>query len=340
FISDWGIALDVEIKVATDNLPPRSKAKWLHESLPLVAHFTPRNLGIHNGRTLSTVSNNTQFQARAKVLYEAVGADLKTRCVETFGITDPVDVKIQNGLKDPLASVVRTDLEGVEALAQFILADWRKNGFTLAVRLFENYLKSNAGLVPVSQDEALSFPDVRSAMRVNTTRFWQINLIAPKTLEQGFQKLNAISKDREKDQLQFTDEWVRAVPTKAFENWFLSLFNLDVDPQSISIGYGPGGSNLKSTGVFDLRRKGNRIVVTVFVTHVWSDDGYNFDKGTVFYDESLVLERHKKAKPFPWRAEWNEVLDWEVEIIDPFTPNATRRMIGVDSMPPDEDISP
>ena len=177
-------------------------------------------------------------------------------------------------------------------------------------------------------------------MRLNVTRFWQKNLIAPETLEQGFQKLNAISKDREKNELQFTGHWVSPVPSKAFKIWFSRMFDADLDPQTGSIGYGTGGSNLKSTGVFDLRRRGNRIAVTVFVTHEWSDDGYNFDKGAPFYDESQVLERHKKAKTFPWKATWEDVLKWEVEIIDPFTDNATRRMIGFDTMLPAENVSP
>jgi hypothetical protein len=138
FIQDWGIALDVEIKVATNNLPARTgKLLGDYNSLPLVAHFTARNLWVHNGRALSSVPSNAQFRARAKALYEAVEADLKARCVEAFGIKDPVDVKIQNGLTHDLACVVRTDLEGVEALAQFYLADWRKKGFTLAVRFLE-----------------------------------------------------------------------------------------------------------------------------------------------------------------------------------------------------------
>jgi hypothetical protein len=168
FIQDWGIALDVEIKPATENLPARtSKFKIDFESLPLVAHFSPRNLWVHNGRTLSSLSNNTQFQARAKVLYEAVAADIKARCVAAFGITDPVDVKIQNGLKNDLASVVRTDLEGVEALAQFYLADWRKKGFKIAIRFLENYLKANGNPMQLSRDEALSFDDVRKAVAIN-----------------------------------------------------------------------------------------------------------------------------------------------------------------------------
>jgi hypothetical protein len=40
-----------------------------------------------------------------------------------------------------------------------------------------------------------------------------------------------------------------------------------------------------------------------------------------------------KAKPFKWAAEWDDVLTGELEIVDPFTPNATRRRIGFDAMP-------
>ena len=121
---------------------------------------------------------------------------------------------------------------------------------------------------------------------------------------------------------------------------FLSKFGIKVDPRSGSIGLGPGGSNLKSTGVFELQRNGNRVAVTIAVTHRWSDKGFEFEPNDPFRDEALVLERHKKAKPFPWKAEWVEIITGEMEIIDPFTPNATRRMIGGDTMPPAEDISP
>jgi hypothetical protein len=208
----------------------------------------PRNLGIHNGRTLSSVSNNTQFQARAKVLYEAVGADLKARCVETFGITDTVDMKIQNGLKDPLASVVRTDLEGVEASAQFFLADFRKKGFSLAVRFFENYLKANADPIQLSREDALAFDDVQDAVAVNIERFTQNNLIAPKSSAQGLTEVEAITKNPEEKVQRFQDHWVKAIPSRAPGNIFKSALGRDVDPHSGSIGFGPGGSNLTSTG--------------------------------------------------------------------------------------------
>jgi len=340
FISDWGIALDVEIKVAAGNLPDRSNAKWVLESLPLVAHFTPRNLSVHNGRNLSNVSNSVQFHARAKVLYETAAVDLKARCVAAFGITDSVDVKIQNGLKDELASVVRTDLEGVEALAQFILADYRKKSYTLAAQFLERYLEANAKEIEVSREDALAFEDVQEAVTGNIERFWQINLIAPKTNAQGLQEVEDISKNPDDRVQSFNDEWEWTISSKAGENIFMSIIGRDVDPQSSSIGFGPGGSNLKSSGGFALTRIGNRIAVTIAVTQVWSDNAYEFKPNTLFFEESQVLERHGKAKPFKWTAEWDEYITGELEIIDPLTPKATRRIIGGDPMPLVDYISP
>lgn len=340
FISEWGIALNVEIKVATENVPPRSFPSQTFESRPLVAHFTPRNLWIHNGRNLSNASNSVQFQVRAKVLYEAVAADIKARCVETFGTTDPVDVKIQNGLKHDLACVVRTDLEGVEALAQFVLADYRKQSFTLAAQFLENYLKANADPIKVSREDALAVEEVRDAVAVNIERFWQNNLVAPKTVKQGFQEVEDISKNS-KDRVQtFTDDWDRTISSRAGGNLAKLFFGRDVDPQSGSIGFGPGGSNLNSSGGFALTRIGNRIAVTIYVTHVWSDDGYEFKKDKLFFEESQILERHGKAKPFKWKAEWDEYVTGELEIIGSFTPKATRRRIGFDPLPLVDYISP
>ena len=58
FAKDWGIAFNVEIKPASDNLPPRSEAKWVFESRPLVAHFTPRNLSVRHPRGMTAVPSN------------------------------------------------------------------------------------------------------------------------------------------------------------------------------------------------------------------------------------------------------------------------------------------
>jgi hypothetical protein len=109
------------------------------------------------------------------------------------------------------------------------------------------------------------------------------------------------------------------------------MFGIDVDPQSGSIGFGVGGSNLTSSGTFELQRKSDRILVDGKITHVWSDNGYDFNKGAAFHDESQVLERHKKAKPFKWKAEWQEVLTGELLIENAYSANPTRRGISFEA---------
>lgn len=90
---------------------------------------------------------------------------------------------------------------------------------------------------------------------------------------------------------------------------------------------------MTSTGKFDLQRKDDRITVAVTVTHVWSDPGYDFNKDALFYEESQVLDRHGKAKSFPWSAEWRDVITGELQIVNAFTPNATRRWINFEVKP-------
>lgn len=329
------ISLDVEVKVAANNLPARTeRLRKDYDSMPLVAHFTPRNLWADSGAGLSHVPNNTQFRAKAKVLYEIVAADLKARCIQAFGITDPVDLKIQNGLKGDLACVVRTDLEGVEALAQFYLADWRKKSFTLAARFLEHYLKANGSKIELSREEALAFDEVQDAAAVNIERFWQDNLIEPKSKAPGVNEaVEAITKGPDVGIQAFDDYWVRPVPSKAIENKLRSALGLEVDPLSGSLGFGAGGSNVTSRGAFFLKRTGDRIVVTVSVRHIWSDPGFDFNKDQPFREESQVLERHKKAKPFLWEATWDDRITGELEILDPFTPKARLREIVFEVRP-------
>lgn len=114
-----------------------------------------------------------------KVLYEAVAVDLKARCAEAFGIKGPVDMKIQNGLKNDLACVVRSDLEGVETLAAFVLAEFRKYGLRLAARFFEHYLGASGQPIDLSRDEAFEFDLIRNAVQENVERFKQLNFISP-----------------------------------------------------------------------------------------------------------------------------------------------------------------
>jgi hypothetical protein len=242
-------------------------------------------------------------------------------------------VKIQNGLKHDLASVVRTDLEGVVAMTQFYLADFRKKGFTLAVRFLENYLKANSETIELGREDALAFDEVRDAVAVNIERFWQDNLVAPETDKQGLKEVEAITNFPEVKNRSFEDHWVRPIPSTALWTRIKSKLGVDVDPQSGSMAFGPGGGNLKSTGMFELQRKGDLILAEAKITHVWSDDGYDFNEGAAFHEESQVLERHKKAKPFKWKAEWHEVLTGELLIADSYSASPSRRGLRYEVMP-------
>ena len=159
-------------------------------------------------------------------------------------------------------------------------------------------------------------------------------LIAPKSKAPGAtEAVEAITKNPEVKNQSFDDHWVKAIPSRAVWNKIKSMFGIDVNPQSGSIGFGVGGSNLTSSGRFELQRKGDRILVEGKITHVWSDDGYDFNKGAAFHDESQVLERHKKAKPFKWKAEWHEVLTGELLIVDGYSANPTRRGVRFEVRP-------
>ncbi len=94
-----------------------------------------------------------------------------------------------------------------------------------------------------------------------------------------------------------------------------------------------GASSFTSTGEFVLQRKGTRILVTGAITHVWTDDGYDFNTGAPFHEESQVLERHGKAEPFQWKAEWEDGILGELQIENAFSPNATRRWVSFEVNP-------
>ena len=83
---------------------------------------------------------------------------------------------------------------------------------------------------------------------------------------------------------------------------------------TVSARFGPGESSLISCGDFNLTRQGDQILVMGAITHVWTDDGYNFDPGKSFDKEARILERHGKGKPFKWEARWSDIIDGELQI--------------------------
>ena len=334
FTRDWGIAFDVEIAVAAFDPGARSSASAGFESRPLVACFTPRNFFVHNGRRLSSVMTNPLFLGIAKPLYQAVAADLKARCIEAFAIKDPVDVKIQQGLKDDIACVVRTDLEGVEALAQVILAGFRKSGLKLAARFWEHYLGASGSSIEVGREEAFEFDLIRKAVQENIERFKQRNFIAPESSTPGSSVVEDIAKNPKTRVAQFQDHWevdLNLTSVSGIVRFATAGFSDFTD--TVSAFLGTGASSVTSSGDFLLQRQGDRILVTGTITHLWTDPGFNFNPGQEFHPESQILERHGKARPFQWKAEWRDIVEGMLQIDNAFQSNAALRWVSFETRP-------
>ena len=322
FTQDWGIAFDVEVTRAPGN------------SHAFVGRFTPRHLSLHNGRRLSPVMSNAIFLGIAKGLYQALAADLKARCAEAFAIKDQADLKVHERLKDDLACVARTELEGVEAFAQSLLATGRKRGFKLAVRFFEHYLGASGRSIELSREEAFEFDLIRNAVQENIERFKERNFIAPESSTPGSSVIEDIAKNPKTRVAQFQDHWkIDFNLSVAGLSRFIAAGFTDEIRDTGSIIFGPGRSSLTSTGDFLLQRQGDRILVTGTITHLWTDPGFNFNPGQEFHPESQILERHGKAKPFQWKAEWREIVEGMLQIENAFRPDAMLRWISFETRP-------
>ncbi len=319
------------------------RARTCHPARKRVGRTIPGRWWLTSGRATSLCVSpgasppcraTSQFRAKAKALYEIVEADLKARCIQAFGITDPVDVKIQNGLKNDLACVVRTDLEGVEALAQFLLAEFRNAGLKLAVRFVENYLAAKATPIEIGLEQSPEFDLGRIGAADNVERFKQQNLISPNPSNPAFSAIDDISKKPDVPITKFQDHWKADINFGAAgaERYIEALAS--GRKATVSAFLATGRSSVTSTGDFLLQREGDRILVTGAIAHEWSDvDGYNFNVGKLFYEESQVLERHHKAKPFQWTIKWEEGISGELLIENAFSPNATRRWIKFETNP-------
>ncbi len=130
--------------------------------------------------------------------------------------------------------------------------------------------------------------------------------------------------------MQFQDHWKKDI---SFSIADLIQSALSRDKKSASLALGPGASSVTSTGDFLLRRQADQILITGTITHLWTDPGYDFDRGKSFDREAGILERHGKAKPFQWKAEWRDAVVGLLQIENPFSPNATRRWISFEMSP-------
>ncbi len=319
---DWGIAFDVEVTVAPGNI------------YALMVRFSPRKFFVHNGRRLSNVMSNAVFLGVAKGLYQALAADLKTRCNQAFGVKDGADLKVHERMKDDLACVVGTELEGVEALAQFILAAGRKRGLKLAVRFFEHYLGASGTSIEVRRQEALEFDLIRNAVDENIERFKERNFIAPEQSTPGFLAIEDIAKNPKTRVAQFQDHWKADINLSSVSGIVRFVKAAITDRTDTESAFkATGASSVTSTGDFLLRRQGDEVLVTGTITHLWTDPGFDFNRGQEFHPESQILERHGKARPFQWKAEWRDAMEGLLQIENAFKPDAVLRWISFETRP-------
>ena len=319
---NWGIAFDVEVTQAPGN------------DYALVARFTPRNLSVHIARGLSAAPSNAQFRARAKALYVAVEADLMARCTTAFGIKDLVDVKIQQGLKDDLACVVRMSWKGLRHSSNSILAAFRDFGLALPVRLLEHYLGASGSSIQVSRDEALQFGLIRNAVEVNIERFKERNFIAPNPNNPAFSAIEDITKNPAARVSGFQDHWKRDIDRNSVVGAIkIAVRGFSDLGGTIEVLLGPGSSSLTSSGDFLLRRQGDQVLVTGTIMHLFTDPGFNFNPGRILHEEAQILQRHGKARPFTWTAEWREEVVGVLQIENIFQPDAARRWISFETRP-------
>ncbi len=90
---------------------------------------------------------------------------------------------------------------------------------------------------------------------------------------------------------------------------------------------------MTSTGDFLLRRQGDQVLVTGTITHLWTDPGFDFNPGQEFHPESQILERHGKARPFQWKAEWRDAVEGLLQIENAFQPDAALRWVSFETPP-------
>ena len=184
----------------------------------------------------------------------------------------------------------------------------------LAVRFFEHYLGATGTPQIVGRDEALQIDLVATAVEANIDLFKTQNFPPPNSGKAGYAEINSVIAGGQAATAQFTDFWKYdfSFSPKRAKRYLEGLFG---DPSNtLSFIVGSGSSHLVSTGNFSLRCQAGRILVNGTITHVWSDQGYDFDPGKFFASDARKLEKAGLAKPFSWKAVWEEELTGSLNI--------------------------
>ncbi len=148
----------------------------------------------------------------------------------------------------------------------------------------------------------------------------------------GFLAIEDIAKNPKTRVAQFQDHWKADINYSSVSGVVRFAQATITDPTDTeSAFFGTGASSVTSSGDFLLQRQGDQVLVTGTITHLWTDPGFNFNPGQEFYPESQILQRHGKARPFQWKAEWRDAVEGLLQIENAFRPDATRRWISFET---------
>ena len=188
----------------------------------------------------------------------------------------------------------------------------------MAARFFRNYLAARGEEIQLTRKEALTFQMVVDAVADNIAKLKQDSIAGPSSKGPTHHPLREFrSSPKNGRHVTLQD---RKIARFNFRPWsglsrFARGFAEDFH-NTRALYAGVGGSHITSEASFNLRWQDGRILVKGLITHTWTDDGYNFDPGQVFYKESRILERHHKAKPFKWAAVWADALEGELVSVE------------------------
>ncbi len=335
--ADYGICFDATVKSAPDGsralvaeLRPRPARQWSREAVPL------------------TRSDSRPPHPQARPVYQAIADDLSQRAAQAFRTSDPAAQAANRQLKGQLALIISDKLMTAEDQAQTVLFATGRLQNKLAEQFWAHYLGASGEAFLLSRDEALAFQPVANAVAENNQRFLEQSLLAPKPLDteealtqiprnscpadprrlpEGRGRLVSermrimMEKSKGGEAQILKDHWKVDIDESVFKGIERYLGQpypdgllLEADERA-SLFIATGSSHVTSCGTFSLRRFGNNVLVTGRISHVWTDEGFNFNEGAYFSSEARILERAGKAAPFQWWASWDETVEGELAIV-------------------------
>ncbi len=286
----------------------------------LYASILPQDILVHDKGKWEYISDDRSLQRYGGPLAQLIEGDLKKRAKTLFRIKEKADLDAQQSFRHRLAIIVRSEADTVLEKYQGYLATGKANNWTFAVKMLEHYLSVTGTPITISRDEALSLNIVQQAATTNITRFREQNFENPAANNAIIQSFESL-RNNVNGVAAFADHWKVDISTIQAKGIFRLLKAASTDigehlniSSTASYYFGAGDSSIRSTGMFGLTMQGNKVIINGSVEHVWSDLGYDFNVGSIYQEETAILEAAGYAKPFQWKAVWRDRIDGVLQL--------------------------